>query len=409
MLDVSWRRNLWILWIATTIDGVAFSEVIPFLSLYVEQLGNYSKGELSILSGMVYAASFFVVFFTAPIWGRFADKHGRKRMVLQTSLGSAITLALMAFVGNAWELIGLRTLQGFFAGVIPNATALVATETPKEHAGYAMGIITTGYVGGMLVGPIIGGFLAHAVTIRVSFIITGLLLFGSFVLSATMVKEHFHPSKKNKKESLFDIHFLKDFPNPRVVIWLMISTVIVQIGLFSIYPIISLLVKQLMHNRGPITIVAGIIASLPGIAMFMTSSTLGKISDHYGANKVLILGYLFTVAFYVPQTFITSLVLLGVFRFLVGISNAAVYPIIQTMLTKVSPTGSTGLAFSMNQSAQALGAVLGSMMGSEVASYFGYSSAFMLSAILQGINLILILKFVPELRWNAHNILNSHD
>ena len=406
-MDVNWKRNLWILWIATTIDGVAFSEVIPFLSLYVGQLGNYSKGELSILSGMVYAASFFVVFFTAPIWGRFADKHGRKRMVLQTSLGSAITLALMAFVSNAWELLALRTIQGFFAGVIPNATALVATETPKKHAGYAMGIITTGYVGGMLVGPIVGGILAHILNIRISFIITGLLLFGSFLLSAALVKENFHPSKKTEQEPLFDLHFLRGFPNPKVVAWLMISTVMVQIGLFSIYPIISLFVKQLMHDHGPVTVVAGIIASLPGIAMFMTSSTLGKISDHYGANRVLILGYLFTVIFYVPQTFITSLVILGIFRFLVGISNAAVYPIIQTMLTKVSPSNSTGLAFSMNQSAQALGAVLGSMMGSEVASYFGYSSAFMLSAILQGVNLILILKFVPELRWNARNILNS--
>ncbi len=407
-MDVNWRRNLWILWIATTIDGIAFSEVIPFLSLYVGQLGNFSKGELSILSGIVYSASFFVVFFTAPIWGRFADRHGRKRMVLQTSLGSAVTLFLMAFVTNAWELIALRTLQGFFAGVIPNATALVATETPKKHAGYAMGIITTGYIGGMLIGPIIGGVLARVLSIRISFMVTGCLLFASFLLSAVMVKENFHPAQSKSKSSLFNLHFLRGFPDPKVVAWLLASTVMVQTGLFSIYPIISLLVKQLMHNRGPITIVAGIIASLPGIAMFMTSSTLGKISDHYGANRVLILGYLFAVAFYVPQTFITSLVILGIFRFLVGISNAAVYPIIQTMLTKASPSESTGLVFSMNQSAQALGAVLGSMMGSEVASYFGYSSAFMLSAILQGINLILILKFVPELRWNAKNILNSH-
>ena len=406
-MDVNWRRNLWILWIATTIDGVAFSEVIPFLSLYVEQLGSYSRGELSILSGVVYCASFAVVFFTAPIWGRFADKHGRKRMVLQTSLGSAITLFLMTFVTHTWELIALRTLQGFFAGVIPNATALVATETPKKHAGYAMGVITTGYIGGMLIGPILGGILAHLLSIRISFVITGLLLFASFLLSAILVKENFQPSKQTEKEPLFDLHFLHGFHDPKVVVWLLISTVLIQTGLFSIYPIISLLVKQLMHGQGDVTFVAGIIASLPGIAMFMSSSTLGKMSDRYGANRVLILGYIFTVAFYVPQSFITSLVLLGVFRFLVGISNAAIYPIIQTMLTKASPSSSTGLVFSMNQSAQALGAVLGSMGGSEVASYFGYSSAFMLSAILQGVNLILLMWFVPELRWNAHNILNS--
>lgn len=407
-MDVNWRRNLWILWFATTIDGVAFSEVIPFLPLYVAKLGTYSHAELSFLSGLVYCASFIIVFFTAPIWGRFADKKGRKRMVLQTSLGSAVTIFCMAFVMHTWQLLALRCLQGFFAGVIPNSTALVATETPKKHAGYAMGIITTGYIGGMLVGPILGGILAHLFSIRLSFILTGFLLFGSFLLSATMVKENFHPTKATEKEPLIDIHFLRGFKDPKVVKWLLISTVLVQTGLFSIYPIISLLVRQLMHYHGPITVVAGIIASLPGIAMFLSSSTFGKISDHWGANKVLILGYLATMILYVPQFFTVSLIILGIFRFLVGLSNAAIYPIIQTMLTKASPSSSTGLVFSMNQAAQALGAVLGSLGGGAISGYFGYNSSFLLAAILLVINFVFIMWRVPELHWNAHNILNSH-
>lgn len=93
---------------------MGFSEVIPFLSLYVSSLGHFERGELSILSGAVYAATFVVVAVTAPMWGRFADRHGRKRLLLQTTIGSAISLGLMGLVTNVWQLIALRAFQGFF-------------------------------------------------------------------------------------------------------------------------------------------------------------------------------------------------------------------------------------------------------------------------------------------------------
>ncbi|UQS87389.1 MFS transporter [Nicoliella spurrieriana] len=397
----AWKRNLWVLWFGTFIDGMGFSEVIPFLSLYVGYLGHYSKGELSMLSGLVYSASYVVVMLTAPIWGRFADRHGRKRMVLQTALGSAITLGLMGLVTNVWQLVLLRVLQGFFAGVIPNSTALVATETPKEHAGYAMGIITTGYVGGNLIGPILGGILARIFTIRITFLITAGFLLVSFLITWFFVKETFKPDPERAKTPLFDIHLLRGFPKPRFVIWMLSATVIIQAGLFSIYPIISLLVKQLMHDRGPVTIVAGLIASLPGISMFLTSSIWGRIGDTHGTQRVLILGIVFSGILYFPQAFTTSVVTLGILRFLVGAANAAVYPTIQTMLAKETPSNMTGMVFSLNQAAQALGAVIGSMIGGVISNLFDYSGVFIFNTLMLLFVLVLILWRVPELRWNA--------
>ncbi|GLB46439.1 MFS transporter [Philodulcilactobacillus myokoensis] len=398
-MDKHWRKNLWVLWFGTLIDGMAFSEVIPFLSLYVNQLGRYSKGELSILSGVVYAASFVIVAVTAPIWGRFADRHGRKRMVLQTSLGSAITLGLMGLVTNTWQLVLLRTIQGFFAGVIPNSTALVAAETPKKHAGYAMGIITTGYIGGTLVGPLLGGFLANIFSIRITFFITSAMLLFSFGLTFLMVKEDFHaPKKKQSLKSLFNFHLLRGFTNVRFIRWMLISTVIVQTGLFTIYPIISLFVKDLMHNHGPITEVAGLIAALPGMAMFLSSSTWGKINDRHGAYHTLVAGFILSAIFYFPQGLITSILILGILRFLVGISNAAIYPTIQTLIAKASPTSKTGMAFSLNQSAQAIGAVLGSLIGGIISNLFGYGGVFIFNTIILLINLLLLEWKVPELK-----------
>ncbi|MCK8624926.1 MFS transporter [Apilactobacillus xinyiensis] len=396
----NWEKNLWVLWFGTFIAGMGFSEVIPFLSLYVSSLGHFGRGELSILSGTVYAATFVVVAVTAPMWGRFADRHGRKRLLLQTTIGSAISLGLMGLVTNVWQLIALRALQGFFAGVIPNATALVAAETPKEKEGYALGIITTGYVGGNLIGPILGGFLASLFSIRITFFITAALLFVSFILSLTMVHESFTPNleKLKNQPSMFDFHFLREFPNPKIVGWLLFSTIIVQAGLYSIYPIISLFVKELMHGHGSITVVAGIISSLPGIAMFISSPLWGRLGDRLGANKILIYGFIFSIVFYFPQGIITSVIMLGVLRFLVGISNAAIYPVIQTILAKITPSESTGMVFSLNQAAQAVGAVIGSMMGGYISNIFDYSGVFVFTALLLFINLVLLEWRVPEIR-----------
>ncbi len=92
---------------------------------------------------------------------------------------------------------------------------------------------------------------------------------------------------------MFDFHFLREFPNPKIVGWLLFSTIIVQAGLYSIYPIISLFVKELMHGHGSITVIAGIISSLPGIAMFISSPLWGRLGDRLGANKILIYGFIF--------------------------------------------------------------------------------------------------------------------
>ena len=127
-----WQRNLAVLWLGTFIAGMGFSEIMPFLSLYVDDLGSFTKGQLTIYSGMTYAVTFLVIALVSPLWGKLADRKGRKLMLLRSSMGMAIVIGLMGFVTNIWQLIGLRFLQGFFAGYIPNASALIAAETPTN-------------------------------------------------------------------------------------------------------------------------------------------------------------------------------------------------------------------------------------------------------------------------------------
>lgn len=394
-----WKRNLYILWGCTLVAGIAFSEIMPFMSLYVGELGNFTKQQVSFYSGLVYAATFFVTAIVSPIWGNLADRKGRKIMLIRASLGTAVAMALMGIATNVWELIAFRALQGLFAGFISNAQALVASQTPRREAGHALGMLVTGSTSGMLLGPIIGGFLAQVFSIRMTFFITAALLLVSCILSATLVQEYFVPVEHHKRVK-GEKHqgLLSQFDNPKLIIILLCSTMIVQLGNASISPIISLYVRELMHYRGPITVVAGIIAALPGISNILMAPRLGQYGDRHGSGKVLIGGYLFAVLVYFPQGFVGSVWALGILRLLVGISDGALFPTIQTLLTKNSPVSATSAIFSWNQSFQALGNMFGAFLGGALAGLFDYNVVFISTACMLLINFILLWFTEPSLR-----------
>ncbi|MCT3292498.1 MFS transporter [Lactobacillus pentosus] len=389
-----WHRNLIVLWFCTFVAGMAFSEIMPFLSLFVSQLGNFTKAQVTFYSGLAFAADYAISAISAPLWGIIADKKGRKIMLLRASFGMAVAMGLMGLVTNVWQLIALRALQGVFAGFISNAQALVASQAPRKYSGRALSTLITGAVSGQLFGPVIGGFLAQLFSIRNTFFITAGLLLVAFLLSLFFVQEHFKPVEHHRNPG-DSRNPLAAFQNPRLIIMMLCSTAIVQFGNASIAPIISLYVRELMHYKGPITVVAGIIAALPGISNIFSAPRLGRYGDHHGSGKVLLFGYIFAVIMYFPQGIVTSVVALGILRFAIGISDGALYPEIQTVLTKNTPVNLTSTIFSYNQSFQAIGNMLGALLGGLVAGWFNYNAVFIMTALLLLINLVLILWLVP--------------
>ena len=395
-----WHRNLIVLWFCTFVAGMAFSEIMPFLSLFVSQLGDFTKAQITFYSGLAFAADYAISAISAPLWGIIADKEGRKLMLLRASLGMAVAMGLMGFVTNVWQLVALRALQGVFAGFISNAQALVASQTPRKYSGRALSTLITGAVSGQLFGPVIGGLLAQLFSIRNTFFITAGLLMVAFLLSLFFVQEHFKPVAHHREPG-DSRNPLAAFQNPRLIIVMLCSTAIVQFGNASIAPIISLYVRELMHYRGPITVVAGIIAALPGISNIFSAPRLGRYGDQHGSGKVLLFGYIFAVIMYFPQGIVTSVVALGILRFAIGISDGALYPEIQTVLTKNTPVHLTSTIFSYNQSFQAIGNMFGALLGGLVAGWFNYNAVFIMTALLLLINLGLILWLVPDIWKNG--------
>ncbi|EFH29801.1 MAG: MFS transporter [Lactobacillus mulieris] len=383
-----WKKNLFILSIAVFIAGIAFSEIMPFLPLYVASLGDFSHQELNFWSGFIYAGMYIVSAITSPLWGKLADKKGRKLMILRASFGMAIAIGAMGLVTNVYQLFALRCLQGLFAGFVSNSNALIATQTPKEKAGQAMGTMASSVTAGTLLGPLVGGFLASIFSYRITFFITGILLFTTFIMSFLWVKEDNFVAKNTAKlDKTKDV--IKQFNSPILIFGLLITTMIIQAANNSINPIVSLFVKQLLHNHGNVVLISGIIAALPGIATFAVASKFGALGDKIGTHKIIIAGFIAASLFFFATAFVQNTIELGILRFLVGFSDACLFPQVQTMLTKNSPAAITGRVFSWNQSAMYLGNIIGPLIGTTVSGLSNYSMVFLVTAVIVLFNLFL--------------------
>ena len=175
--------------------GASISLVMPFIPVYVEQLGT-PKDQIELFSGLAISVTAFASAVVAPIWGNLADRKGRKLMMIRAAAGMTLTMGSLAFVPNAYWLLIMRFWNGILSGYIPNATAMIASQAPREKSGWALGTLSTGAIAGNLIGPSMGGALAQWFGMENVFLITGALLMITTVLTIFLVKEDFHPIEK---------------------------------------------------------------------------------------------------------------------------------------------------------------------------------------------------------------------
>lgn len=383
----SWKVNLISVWFGCFFTGLAISQILPFLPLYVSQLGVTSHEALSIWSGLTFSVTFLVSAIVSPMWGSLADRKGRKLMLLRASLGMAIAILLQAFATNVWQLFFLRAVMGLTSGYIPNAMALVASQVPRERSGWALSTLSTAQISGVIGGPLLGGFLADHVGLRAVFIITAILLVVSFLVTFFLIKEGGRPVI-SKSERLSGKAVFASLPYPGLMISLFVTTMVIQLCNGSVGPILALFIKSMEPESTNIAFLSGMIAAVPGVSALISAPRLGKLGDRIGTARILMATLIFAVVLFFAMSFVTSPLQLGVLRFLLGFADGAMLPAVQTLLVKYSSDQVTGRIFGYNQSFMYLGNVAGPLIGASVSAMAGFRWVFAATAIVVLINII---------------------
>ncbi|HEM6204489.1 TPA: multidrug efflux MFS transporter [Streptococcus suis] len=379
-----WKQNLKVAWLGNFLTGTSFTLVMPFISVFVEELG-VGPGQVEYYAGLAVSVNALAAALMAPIWGSLADRYGRKPMMVRAAFAMIFTMGGMAFVPNVFWLLALRVLNGVFTGYIPNATALIASQVPKDKTGYALGTLSTGAVAGNLIGPTLGGILAEMFGVHMVFLLVGLLYAIVVLLTVFYIREDFVPVKKGEEMSVNEV--FEQVKDRQMLVGLFVTSMIIIAAAQAVVPILTLYVRHLGQTDN-LLFVAGFIISLPGMASLVTSGYLGKIGDRIGNHRLLLIALTYSLLINVFCVFAENPFQLGLLRFMYGFGTGALLPSVNSLLTKLTPKEGISRIFSYNQLFNNLGSVVGPMMGSAVAAHMGYDWVFYLSSGLVLFNLI---------------------
>ncbi|WP_421444447.1 multidrug efflux MFS transporter [Streptococcus suis] len=379
-----WKQNLKVAWLGNFLTGTSFTLVMPFISVFVEELG-VGPGQVEYYAGLAVSVNALSAALMAPIWGSLADRYGRKPMMVRAAFAMIFTMGGMAFVPNVFWLLALRVLNGVFTGYIPNATALIASQVPKDKTGYALGTLSTGAVAGNLIGPTLGGILAEMFGVHMVFLLVGLLYAIVVLLTVFYIREDFVPIKKGEEMSVKEV--FEQVKDRQMLVGLFVTSMIIIAAAQAVVPILTLYVRHLGQTDN-LLFVAGFIISLPGMASLVTSGYLGKIGDRIGNHRLLLIALTYSLLINVFCVFAENPFQLGLLRFMYGFGTGALLPSVNSLLTKLTPKEGISRIFSYNQLFNNLGSVVGPMMGSAVAAHMGYDWVFYLSSGLVLFNLI---------------------
>lgn len=393
-----WKRNLVVLWFANFTVMAGMSLVMPFLPLYIKDLGVTDPAELTKWAGLVFSGTFMMSAIFAPIWGALSDRTGRKVMLLRSALGMAVVMGLMGFTTHVSQLFFLRLAMGVVSGFIPAAVSLMATNTPKEHVGYALGTLATGGVSGQIIGPLLGGVLANFLGFRHVFLVTSGLLLVATCIVFLLVKEEFKKpdpnaaAAKQKKNWKDEIRALKP-------VWPMfVVAFLITFSMMMIDPLMSVYVSELAPASQNVALLAGMVTASTGIANILFSPRLGKLGDRIGYKRVLLIALCGAALMYLPQAFVSAPWQLMICRFGLGMCMGGLMPQVNSLLRTSAPTEMQGRIFGYSTSAMFIGNLCGPNVGGFIGGHFGLSTLFFVSCGALLLNAVWLKFVVPEPR-----------
>jgi MFS family permease len=372
--DKHWRRNLTVCLVGSFTTIVAMTLLLPFLPLYVEQLGVSGHAAIAQWSGIAYGATFFAAALVAPLWGQLADRYGRKLMLIRASLGMAVVMSLIGMAHNVWELVALRLLAGFAGGYASGSTILVATQTPRARSGWALGTLSSGIMAGNLVGPLIGGVLPPLIGIRGTFWLAGGVIFLTFIATTTLIKEE--PRRARARHGVSRGGW-KALPNKGPIVAMLATGLLLMLATMSIEPIITLYVAHLVENSSRVTLVSGVVMAAAALGSILSASRLGKLADRIGHWNVIIGALLVSGLLLIPQAFVTAAWQLIGLRFLMGLALGGLLPCVTSVIRHNVVDGMAGRILGYSTSAQFVGQVAGPLLGGLVGGRIGMRAVFL--------------------------------
>ena len=381
---------VWILTIGMSLLAICYTMIIPFLPVYLLELG-VEQEQLALWSGLSFSISFFIAAIMAPVWGRLADQHGKKLMAIRAGILIGLSYLWSAFVQDEDQFLLVRAFQGFANGFMPAAMTMVSLSVPKERVGTAMGIFQMGLVLGNTVGPLTGGLTELAVGMRPVFMVAGITLFIVTAAIAIFVKEPQVESEASVKTTSFS-EDLQAAKQNKVLLHILGLYFLVQAVMLMLQPIVAIYVGELKGSMEGAAMLAGSILSGGGVMGMIMTNVWAAYGQRRGYFRVISYGLMGTGTVLLLQSLPFGLWWFGALQLLIGVFIVGIFPSLGSAMTVNTDPSVRGRVFGLATTSQQLGNMIGPLFASIVATYWGTSYVFLVAGIGMMISGYLVLK-----------------
>ncbi len=350
----AWRRNIFAVTAASFMGYTGFTLVMPFLPLFIGQLGVSDTGQIAMWTGLSLGVTPALTALLAPAWGRLGDRYGRKIMVERSLVSFVVLFAAMAFVTRVWEVLALRAIQGLFAGYGSLSVAMAAESAPRDRMPAAIGTVQTAQRIGPAVGPLIGGVLAGLVGLRRAFLATAMFYAAGLVLVHVMYDDRATHAQPPDAANTGRVTFRNVLAFQNFI--LMMGVIFgLQFVDRSFGPVLPLYVEQVGVAHARVPIVAGTLFSIMAFTGALGHHFCGKLLRRYASRFVIAGGAAIAAAGSGLFALSGNFWMMSAASVLLGIGVGAAMTASYSAAGAVIPPGAHGAGFGVLTSASLVG------------------------------------------------------
>jgi DHA1 family multidrug resistance protein-like MFS transporter len=341
----TWRRNQFAVTAASFVGFTGFTLVMPFLPLYIGQLGVTDVGEIAVWTGLCLGITPAVTAVLSPVWGRVADRFGRKLLVERSLVSFVVIMAATAYATRPWHVFALRTVQGLFAGYGGLTLAMAAESAPRDRMASAIGTVQTAQRLGPALGPVIGGGIAGMVGLRNAFFVTA----GFYAAAFLVVLVFYHepaaaPASRARAHGAPTFRGVLSLENFGLLMAVLFG---LQYADRSLGPVLPLHVGALGVPTGRVALVSGVFFSLVAGAAALGHHLCGRFIARMSARRIIIAAGVLAAVASAGLAATSNLVLLGLSLAAFGVGIGAAMTAAYTAAGLVVPEGAHGTAFGL--------------------------------------------------------------
>ncbi|MBN1400857.1 MAG: MFS transporter [Anaerolineae bacterium] len=381
-----WERNLWAIVAAEILALLAFGASNVLIPYYIQQLGITDPKAVGAWTGAYQSAGGISFAIFTPIWGAVGDRYGRRLMLLRAMAATAIILAIMGLARNPTQLLLLRLIQGCVTGTPAAASALVATDAPKERLAYSLGLLQTSVWVGASLGPMVGGYVGDAFGYRSTFFASSLVLLVALGLVISLVREpEGSAARAAQARRQSALRSFRELLGSRFLLLLIGLAMAVNLVSSLVSPVLPVFIQELVADKGRLASTAGTISGLSALSAAISALVVGRLADRIGHVRVLLVCALGMTLLYLPEALAPVALVLGAALAAQGLFRGGIGPSLNAMVVGYAPEDKIGAALGLTNSAFSVGFAVGPLLGAGLLALTSTRAVYLLAGALSAV------------------------